>query len=131
MTKRAILFLSAILSLLAGIRCGEEGPTKKSETFRDGRIFFRNDTATGRVETEYFNEDTGEIIKAEIPIESIVDISKVVLEGGTEVLVDFCVIQIGADWRGCVKEVKVKINGDQTIRLMSFSQGNIAYEVME
>ena len=130
MTKRAIFFLSAILSLLAGIRCGEEGPTKKSETFRDGRIMFRNDTTTGRVETEYFNEDLGEVIKAEIPIEATRDISREVLEGGTKVMVKFCVIQIGADWRGC-QEVLVTINGTQTIRLISFSQGNVAYELME
>ena len=129
MTKRAILLLSAVLLILAGIRCGSDGPTKKEESFRDGKIFFRNDTTTGRVETEYFHEDTGEIITAEVPIESIVDISKVVLEGGTEVIVEFCVIQIGADWRGC-QEVKVTIDGDQTIRLMSFSQGNVAFEVM-
>ena len=129
MVKRVPFLLAAILLLLAGVRCGSDGPTKKEQSLRDGRIFFRNDTTTGRVETEYFHEDTGEIITAEVPIESVVDISKVVLEGGTEVMVEFCVIQIGADWRGC-QEVKVTIDGDQTIRLMGFSQGNVAFEVM-
>ena len=126
--RYALLSVSTILLLLAGIRCGDEGPTGKSREVRDGRIMFRNDTTNAEVETEYFNEDLQETIKALIPAGQTKDISQAVLKGGTDVLVTFCMMT--GNYRVC-QEVKVTVDGTRTIQLVSFAyQGEIVYEVI-
>ena len=129
MRTRRILLLSCIIFLLfAGIRCGEEGPTRKSTKASDGRIMFRNDTTNADVETEYFNDDLQEVIKTSVPAGETRDISQAVLKGGTEVLVEFCMMT--GNYTVC-REVKVTVDDTRTIQFVSFTyQGEIVYEVI-
>ena len=115
--RGALGVLCALALIVAGCG-GDDGPTKSSKQKLDGKVVIRNNTDSELI-VEYFDEEGGVVIKANVEGNTLQEISPAPLKAGTELTVKITALTAtDLVTNAPFANVDVTIDGDQRICIL-------------